>query len=242
MPGAGTRSTLPISSIRQRDRLVACLLVLTACLLLGNIGLTLIYIDAGSTADPASAAADPDLEVAYRFYDAVNAVLRSGDTAPMAALLAPEFVDTSRSNGRTVGRTELLDGLVRLRSLAPELTLRVDDVSMPSARAEVVVHLTVAGIGIASFLGLAPPAELANGGWGPVETLRIVDGLVVERWTNAAAATVLKQIAQTTFPREDSPSQWIVALLRLTLNPRAAILIDNADAARDLLSRPGRSR
>jgi hypothetical protein len=236
-PASVVRS--PIAPRGHTSRLVACLLALTVCLLIGNIGLTALYLGANSAVEGQFTTDAATVTSARRFYDAVNAAIRTGETTPVAALLAPEFIDSSRSVGAPAGSAEVLARLVRLRALAPELTLRVDDVSALPVPGEVLVHLTVAGGATASFLGLAPPRELTNWGWGPVETLRIMDGLIVERWSTSIPAMVLEPLSQTTLPGGIPPTQWVVALLRITVEAESAFTIDNGEVTRDLLIESG---
>lgn len=220
-------------------RLVVGLLAFTALLLVVDAALTALYLGrepavAVVVADGAGAAG-----VAARFYAAVDAALQTGNTEPVAELLAPEFAQYPARDGVPRGRTDLLAGLDRLRTLAPGLRLRVDAVSVPSADGGVTVHLAVSGAESGAFLGLPLPTELAAWGWGPTERLRIRDGLVVERWGAADSRAAAAPVAQTGLPFGGPAGQWIVALLRLTLASHAAVEVHNVDAARLLVSETG---
>jgi hypothetical protein len=217
----------PIRPPRRSPRLVASLLVFSACLLAGNAGLTLLYLDASSSGGRV-VASDAAGVIASRFYDTVNEAIVTGDTGPVAQLLAPEFVGYSGHHGPPTGRGELLASVEQIRALAPGLRLRA--VAVSAALDDVTLQVDVTGTETGAFLGLVPPSELATWGWGPIETVRIVGGLIAARTSGADAG--LKLIAQTALPRVDPATRWVVALLRLTLEPDTAITVDNADATR----------
>jgi hypothetical protein len=66
-------------------------------------------------------------DLVERFYGAVNDALRTGDTAPFDALVAPDFVDLVRSPGETSSRAGLAQHLRALHTVFPVLQLTVLD-------------------------------------------------------------------------------------------------------------------
>jgi hypothetical protein len=144
------------------------------------------------------------------FYEAVDAYLASGQTGALRAVVHPEFIDHVGSQSAMTGLEALLDQLELLRALASES--RLDVTPVPSS-GELV-----------QFAVLLPPRADATVFGLPVkqddrfafnDTLRVVDGRVVERWSDLQLPVTSTTIASEIW---DPPaaSQMLPAISRLT--------------------------
>jgi predicted ester cyclase len=135
-------------------------------------GLTLTH----SAATPVGA--DDAAAVARSFYAAANGALASGDTASLARILAPDFVDHAALPGSDSTRAGFLRSVLALRAVFPALRLVVED--LVAGGGEAAARLRVTGDTPANFLGFVIPGVTAT--WEPVEVLRVEGGQVLERW------------------------------------------------------------
>ncbi len=164
-------------------------------------------------------AAEPDntgAEAAvWRFYDAVDTMLRIGDEAPLRDAIAPDFVDHSARPGLSPTRDGLLAYLASLRQTHPGLSLAPRDLIIEGER--VVAWIDLAGNTSGAFLGM-PLAESPP--WPSVDHFRIEAGRIAEHWDDAhgRAATELLVSTSLTVPAEQD---LIPSLESVTLAPGA---------------------
>ncbi len=199
------------------------LALLLACVLTLATGISLLGI-AQTIAVPSSApAATPgaDATLVYRFYEAANAVLRTGDTTHIDPYVAPDLIQyPARDRGET-GRAGLAQALLSRRAVYPEQRLVIDDVRVSGDHATVRVHAEPATVG--SFLGMTVPDDL--GAWGPIELVRIAGGRIVERWRSQLDLARFEPLWQSPFSITTAVPSQIVALRRLTWEPGAKLSV-----------------
>jgi predicted ester cyclase len=194
----GRRSPVPL--------LVCCLALVTALALLG----------AGAALSPPPLAADPtgaNREVVRRFYDAVNAALRTDDTSALAAVVAADFVAHPPPLAAP-GPAGLARYLAALRAGYPALRLTVEEVVVEDDRA--VARVRPDGAALGTFLGL-PLAELPPP-WGTIDWFRLADGRIAERWS-AGDTPVLLEEQRHVHLGGRFPSRPVVALAQTTYAP-----------------------
>jgi predicted ester cyclase/mannose-6-phosphate isomerase-like protein (cupin superfamily) len=117
------------------------------------------------------------LATAHVFYAAVNQYLGTGDPAPVADLLAPDFVSHNGSLADDQTAEEFLRYLASIRSGFPGLRFETADLVAQDNAVAVEVSLTGSRKG--TFAGL--DVEAGSGGAG-YELLGINEGQVVELW------------------------------------------------------------
>src|SRR5215216_3945491 len=116
------------------------------------------------------------------FYDAANAVIRTGDAALLDGAVAADFIDHAGPPGVTPDRAGLGRYLVALHGVAPTARLAAEDVLAAGDRA--MARVTVAGAEPAAFLGLALRGGVTV--WGDADAFRVAGGRVAERWCGPA--------------------------------------------------------
>ena len=128
-------------------------------------------IEAVDTADQGMTAA------AWRYYDAINVLFRTGDNTLLRKVISPAFVDHVDTPGALANRDEFLGHLSALRASYPALTVVPRDLIAKDDRA--VAQIIVDGGNDGSILGIPYSGPLP---WPEVELVRIADDQVVERW------------------------------------------------------------
>ena len=134
--------------------------------------------------EPVGAADTPSqllVGTAWRFYDAVDILLRTGDDGALRAVVAPEFVDHAGTPVDRPGRDGLVAYLASLRATHPALHLSPHDVIAQDDR--VVAQVTLAGGAGGSIMGIPVGGPSP---WPAVEIVRIEGDQIVERWGSPA--------------------------------------------------------
>jgi hypothetical protein len=141
--------------------------------------------------------------VVYAFYDAVNEVLRTGDSAALDGVLAPRFVMHGTWTTVSPDRDGLMRHVVATSTVNPTLQLDVEELAVVADRA--VVHLAQAGDGPGAFLGtaIATPSVF----WGQVDALRVEGGRIAELWGGVGQTPVLESLGQSQLERLVTPNQ-----------------------------------
>ena len=138
------------------------------------------------------------------------------------------------------GRDGLYQSLLALRSVAPDARLVVDSVEASAEGDLLSVRVHVVGAESAAFLDLAPPVELAGWGWGPLELLRVSDGLISERWAGSADGTLLEPLVTCDpVPFEMPTVQRVAALVRIVIAPETQFRIADLLSTRFLFVESG---
>lgn len=151
-----------------------------------------------------------DSGVVRRFYDAVNLVVASGDTAPLSNLIAPGATFRSQADGAQVGLDRFLADLLSLHSAGARLQLRVANVT--GARTRALVEIVP--VGDAGPLA-ATVTDRISEGWFDRITL---SGERIAELSGGTAGLTTSQIllrGTTTYPS----SSVSIRLLNMTLSP-----------------------
>ena len=150
--------------------------------------------------------------LAYRFYEAVNVALLTGDTGPFGGLVTDDYAEPDHA-GAEPGAEGLRQRLAALHATHPDLELVVTDVLV--RRNLVVARLDVRGGTEASFAGA--PLSGTPPPWGPIDFLRVDDGRIAERRSAGAIAPHLLPLWEAQL--DDPPVVAQLALARLSLAP-----------------------
>jgi hypothetical protein len=148
------------------------------------------------------------------FYEAANAVIRTGDDNALDRVLDPTFVDHAAAPGATPDRAGLGRSLIAVHVLAPAAHLAVSQVVAAGDRA--VARVAVAGTEHAAFVG----AEFRGGVpiWGDFDAFRIAGGRVAERWDGASSPVALLPLAQLSLATDPTTGVGLT-LERVTFEP-----------------------
>jgi hypothetical protein len=154
---------------------------------------------------------------ARAFYEAVDAVLETGDIVPLDGIVAPDFVDHAHPPGSTPDRAGLGRTLLALRATAPSAQLTADDLTAVGDRA--MIQVAMRNADRRDFAGLT--IERGPVPWSAVDVLRIAGGRVVERWGDPAS--ILLEPAGALALPDQRPAYATVTLERITLQAGAVL-------------------
>jgi predicted ester cyclase len=200
--------------VRRPVLLLICLVALATGFAIGA-GLMVVAPDHRTgPLGPPSASADTDAAV-VGFYAAVNTALATGDSAPLTALLAPDFADRAADPGRAATREGLVRHVLALRAAFPDLRLVVEDVRADGDRVVAWVRAEGGDRGVllgVPFAGIPPS-------WAGLDVFRVADGRVAERW--AAGDEPVPPQTLVRVPLADLPAEADAWLARLTFAPGA---------------------
>jgi hypothetical protein len=158
------------------------------------------------TSAPVVVPADADERlVVYAFYDAINAVLRTGDPADLEAVVAPDFVLRGALTSPSADRAALARFLVATSAAAPGLRLELAEVSVADGRA--IVHVAETPPTSATLLGV--PFATPPPFWAPFNVLRIADGKVAELWSGDQPIPRVETLRQTRLDPLLTPDQAV---------------------------------
>lgn len=201
---------------RSPEELVVRRYVLCAATIALSLATAVAMLVAAIVLQPPTVAPSQEgAEVVHRFYAAVNAVIATGDTVALDAVVAPHFVEGAPLPGEGAGRSGLKEYLATLHEVDQRLRLVPEMVAAAG-------DLTVARVAIQRppgppvFIGstIAPPP------WGPVDVFRVANGVIVERWSHTDGTALIRPLAQASFDLP-SPVPRVVSLDRLTLSQGA---------------------
>jgi hypothetical protein len=161
------------------------------------------------------------------FYEAVNAAIRTGNTADLDAAVSPAFVDHAPPPGVAPDRAGLARYLAALHATSPEADLAVADLVAVGDRA--LIRVDVRGADPVGFLGL--PQEGIPTLWGSLDALHVAGGQVVERWGDADRLVLRERLGQIDLGTL-LPAFQVVALERLSVAPGGRLETELPDEAR----------
>jgi steroid delta-isomerase-like uncharacterized protein len=115
---------------------------------------------------------------AARFYEQINAAIRTGDVSLLDAVLLPNAVDHNPAPGQGPGREGIKAAFAESREAFPDFRVTVED--MIAEGDKVACRLTVRMTHRGPFLGI--PATGKQVSLPVVDLLRFVDGKLAERW------------------------------------------------------------
>ncbi len=152
---------------------------------------------------------------AWHFYDAIDALLRTGDDSALRAVLAPGFVDhVDRPTDEPDGE-ELIRYVAYLRETHQSLRLVPEEVIARGDRA--VVRMSAGAEPGGDILGI--PLDGADP-WPRVDIVRVQEDRIVERWGdpegNVSSTALFSETATL-----DLAGDFIPILQRLTYAPGA---------------------
>jgi predicted ester cyclase len=115
---------------------------------------------------------------AARFYETVNAAMRTGNLARLDEVLAPTAVDHNPTPGQTPGRDGIKKAFAEFHAAFPDMQMSVEDMLAEGDKVacRIVSRMTHRG----DFQGIratGKPVTLTG-----IDILRIVNGTVIERW------------------------------------------------------------
>lgn len=154
------------------------------------------------------------------FYDAVNAVLATGDAERLDGIVAPDFVEHPAGLGAVRGRTDFVQALRSRHALFPGLRLLVEALE-PGDSGLVTARVRVAGAAQGAFLGLPIPVAFAD--WGPLDLFRIADGQIVEHWGSRADALLALPLEETSIDQFPYAQSDVLLVSRIRLAPGTTI-------------------
>jgi hypothetical protein len=201
---------------RPAPILIACLLALaTGVALLGASTMIAAPPRAGGSTVTANPGLGANAALARRFYEAINMILETGDSAPLVALVTTDFVDRG---GKGIVPTNM-DFEQRLRALHasfPDMWLAIEDLQPQGDW--VLARIRVHGLQQGTFLGA--PIFMNPATWEITELLRVVGDRVAERWADGAWPEPPQTLVQFQLPR--APATAFIRLGRLTFAPGAS--------------------
>lgn len=151
-----------------------------------------------------------------RFYDAVEGALRTGDTAPLDALLTADFVEHAAHPGQTSDRDGLARYLRALHRSAPSLAVTADDIVAQGDR--VAVRVRVDGVDDNSAGGLPP---VTGRMWGTFDLFRLREGRIAEHWGDDLGLAITEPLLEVGVDVTPPAEKW-VEVGRLTYPPGGA--------------------
>ncbi len=225
--------------IRTPARATAKLAHLLACLLLLTTAIALLATARAtwfSTAQGTAQTSPGSIKVANRFYAAVNHFLATGDSAPLRAVVADDFVQHPAPPFATRDATGLIRKLESMRLVDPGLRFTVDRLVASADGVEIsaAVH-AVAGPTRPVLVRSLPP-QLAAPSGTTIELLRIDSGRVTERWAEATAGAAIRALTVVDLPLSRAAVPREFSLVHLTLGAYASLDLANGFSSRVLLA------
>jgi hypothetical protein len=153
------------------------------------------------------------LRVANSYYDAVNHLLATGDSALLERQLNDRFGYISTSNSASGSAAELVADLGSLRSAYPDARYVVEDLESREELVFATIRITGGNAGDLASIGL-PPLD----GTSAEEVLRIRDGSISAAWSSAQNTARFTNIAAVAVPAFGEPN-LVPQLRRWTIAP-----------------------
>jgi hypothetical protein len=128
------------------------------------------------------------VEIARRYYDAINHMIASGDSTPLYEVVDSEMIELDPPGAGFDGREGTARYLRFLHATAPDT--RIEPASITEHRGQVIVHVSVRHLTPSTMLGIALDDQSPR--WPAVELLRVARGQIVERqasWAGMVALT-----------------------------------------------------
>jgi steroid delta-isomerase-like uncharacterized protein len=117
---------------------------------------------------------------------------RKGDADAVLAMYADHFVDLSSPYAGRGTRDDNVRGIRDLYAAFPDFHTEIDDLVIDTEAGKVAVRWTATGTHQGEFLGVATTGNSVT--FRGIETLRIVDGMIVERAGEWDGIEILRQI------------------------------------------------
>jgi hypothetical protein len=136
----------------------------------------------------------------YRFYDALNVVLRTGDAAALDAVTTTDLA-TSDAFGQGLGRAALARRLAALHAADPSVQLIIDEAIVDGERAVVRLHAS-GGEGTTAH---GPIGDAASA-WPPFDLLRLAGDRIAEFAAVGDDGLRWQPLLGTAFAPADAPA------------------------------------
>jgi predicted ester cyclase len=153
-------------------------------------------------------------EVVGAFYEAANAVIRTGDASALEPIVAPDFFDHTVSAGVTPDRAGLGRYLAAIHATTPAARLSVEELVAVGDRA--MARVTLRADVPREFLGA--PVRGVQVAWGTLDVFRVADRRVAERWGDAANPVFLETLRKMPLSTR-LPIRAGIALEHVALRP-----------------------
>ncbi len=151
----------------------------------------------------------------WRFYDAIELLLRTGDDTALLGAVAPDFVDHTSRPGLPPTRDGLVRYLVSLRQTFP--ALRRSPLDFVAQDDRVVAHLELSGNDEGSVLGIP---LLGTQPWASVDIVRHDGSRITEHWGDPAGQSLVTSLLSASLNVPDG-SRLFPTLKRVTYAPGA---------------------
>ncbi len=119
---------------------------------------------------------------------------RKGDADAVLKMYAPAFVDLSSPYGERGTREQNVQGIRALYAAFPDFHTEIDDLIVDVDAGKVAVRWSSTGTHQGDFFGYASTGRQIV--FHGIESLRIVDGLIVERAGEWDGIEILRQISE----------------------------------------------
>ena len=115
-----------------------------------------------------------------------------GDAEGVLALYAPDFVDLGNPSGRPGTAAENVAGIRELYAAFPDFTTTIGDLIVDEATGAVAIRWSATGIHRGAYFGAEPTGRQIT--FAGIETLRVRDGLIIERAGEWDSIGLLRQL------------------------------------------------
>lgn len=219
-----------MTAAHAKAPILAWILTALSCLL---AGLAFVAVRPTPPVESGPAATAASRTAVLGFYAAVNAVIATGDSAPLAAVLAPDYAEADGTGTLVPGRATLERHLRTLHEITPDLRLHAAEVLGDGDR--VVAVVATRGTEQMTALGLPLIVPVV---WGPVEIFRVTDGRIAERLGAMKPDMALER--RVAAPLElPLPSARVLTLQRVSVAPAASVGEPAVDGLRVLAVEAG---
>lgn len=156
---------------------------------------------------PVPAAEQGQKALVLGFYGAVNTAIQSGDTASLALLLAPDFVEHGGSSSHPPTVDGFVQDLAALRADFPTMRLIMEDLVAQDDL--LVVRVRVEGAVSSAPLAISIAGQRSP--WGTVDVFRISAGRIAEHWGGRERSTLLAALQElrVEVPASARQSLWL---------------------------------
>lgn len=115
-----------------------------------------------------------------------------GDAEGVLALYAPDFVDLGNPSGRPGTAAENVVGIRELYVAFPDFTTTIDDLIVDEIAGSVAIRWSATGTHRGTYFGAEPTGRQIT--FAGIETLRVRDGLIIERAGGWDGTSLLRQL------------------------------------------------
>jgi predicted ester cyclase len=155
----------------------------------GLLGIAATVAQAPVTVAPAAASTE-GAEAVRRFYAAAGEALRTGNATALRDAVAPDYVEQTSPTITQTGVDGYVRFLAELRAVCPDCRLAVEELAIGNDQA--AVRVTAHGHRQGTFLGASLDGLPFD--WSALDTLRIAEGRVAERWSQGDPLSLMQSL------------------------------------------------